>query len=132
MVWGRLIAYLDGVTTEEGAAVKPHIVHRLDMDTSGVVIFAKSPEAANHLCAQFRERTASKSYIALCVGAPVESVFKVWYSRRLQPRLDVSMFLFCACSEHACIRIPAMSRGSKHLTPYNVVRYCQAYFCAVR
>lgn len=55
--------------TSTGGA-KPHIVHRLDMDTSGVVVFAKSAAAADALCRQFRERSSRKEYVALCVAAP--------------------------------------------------------------
>ncbi len=45
-----------------------HTVHRLDMDTSGVIIFAKSAEVKVALQRQFEERTAKKSYVALCQG----------------------------------------------------------------
>ncbi|MBR4977539.1 MAG: RNA pseudouridine synthase [Bacteroidales bacterium] len=42
-------------------------VHRLDMDTSGVMVFAKTPEAAVNLRKQFEEHTVKKTYIArLC------------------------------------------------------------------
>jgi 23S rRNA pseudouridine1911/1915/1917 synthase len=55
--------------TATGGA-KPYIVHRLDMDTSGVVVFAKTASAADALCRQFRERSSRKEYVALCVAAP--------------------------------------------------------------
>ena len=40
-------------------------VHRLDMDTSGVMIFAKNPLAGNHIRKQFEEHTVKKTYKAL-------------------------------------------------------------------
>ena len=40
-------------------------VHRLDMDTSGVMIFAKNPLAGNHIRKQFEEHTVRKTYRAL-------------------------------------------------------------------
>ena len=43
---------------------KTHPVHRLDMDTSGILIFAKTQEAAVHLQRQFEEHTIIKTYIA--------------------------------------------------------------------
>jgi len=59
---------LHHLNTSTGGA-KPHIVHRLDMDTSGVVVFAKSAAAADALCRQFRERSSRKEYVALCVAS---------------------------------------------------------------
>lgn len=44
------------------------IVHRLDMDTSGVVVFARTKEALKGLHKSFRERTVEKSYEALLCG----------------------------------------------------------------
>jgi 23S rRNA pseudouridine1911/1915/1917 synthase len=43
-------------------------VHRLDRDTSGLVIFARSPNAAKHLGAQFRGHTTDRAYLALVRG----------------------------------------------------------------
>ena len=46
-------------------------VHRLDMDTSGVMVFARSPEAAVCLRKQFEEHTVKKTYVArLCPADP--------------------------------------------------------------
>ena len=44
------------------------IVHRLDRDTSGVIIGAKNPEAAKKLQKQFSERTTKKTYFAIVTG----------------------------------------------------------------
>jgi 23S rRNA pseudouridine1911/1915/1917 synthase len=49
-------------------AVRPGIVHRLDRDTSGLLVVAKTPESLEHLSDQFRERTVFKSYVALVHG----------------------------------------------------------------
>lgn len=48
------------------AGVSP--LHRLDLDTSGVVLFAKTEAARKRLSACFRQRTAQKTYLALCFG----------------------------------------------------------------
>ena len=50
--------------------LRPGIVHRLDKDTSGVVVVAKDQEAFADLKRQFQERTARKEYLALVHGAP--------------------------------------------------------------
>lgn len=47
-------------------------VHRLDRDTSGVVVFARTPAAADHLLRQFRKHTTERRYLALVRGAPPE------------------------------------------------------------
>jgi len=47
---------------------RPRPVHRLDRDTTGVVVVAMSPEAEKTLCAQFRERLMAKEYVALVQG----------------------------------------------------------------
>ena len=44
------------------------IVHRLDKETSGVLVIAKKPEAFVNLQTQFRERTVKKTYLALAHG----------------------------------------------------------------
>ncbi len=49
---------------------RPGVVHRLDRDTSGVMVVAKSAEAQHMLKEQWREREPSKVYLALVEGAP--------------------------------------------------------------
>jgi 23S rRNA pseudouridine1911/1915/1917 synthase len=51
-------------------AVRPGIVHRLDRDTSGVMLVAKEPVAFDFLRQQFRDRTADKEYRCVVYGAP--------------------------------------------------------------
>ena len=46
------------------------IVHRLDKDTSGVIIIAKDAEAQAFLAGQFKDRSTRKEYLALTVGLP--------------------------------------------------------------
>jgi RluA family pseudouridine synthase len=53
-----------------GAAV--WVVHRLDRDTSGVLLFARTADAHRRLCVAFEERRVRKAYIALTMGAPAE------------------------------------------------------------
>jgi 23S rRNA pseudouridine1911/1915/1917 synthase len=50
--------------------LRPGIVHRLDKDTSGVLIAAKTPFAHQSLVEQFACRTVEKSYLAVCLGRP--------------------------------------------------------------
>lgn len=52
----------------QGAPLRPGIVHRLDQDTSGVLVVAKSERAYLELVRQFKEREVEKSYLALVYG----------------------------------------------------------------
>ncbi|MBI4332491.1 MAG: RluA family pseudouridine synthase [Chloroflexi bacterium] len=50
-------------------AVRPGVVHRLDKDTSGLIIFARNDRALAHLQQQFKSRKVKKEYLALVRGA---------------------------------------------------------------
>ena len=52
------------------AAPEPVVCHRLDRDTSGCLVLAKDRESARTLMEAFRERTVSKTYLAIVLGAP--------------------------------------------------------------
>jgi 23S rRNA pseudouridine1911/1915/1917 synthase len=53
---------------EPGGVMRPGIVHRLDKDTSGVMVVARTPFARMDLARQFKERTVSKIYLAVVRG----------------------------------------------------------------
>jgi 23S rRNA pseudouridine1911/1915/1917 synthase len=53
---------------EAGRDVVPMIVHRLDRETSGVLVLAKNPEARKRLGAHFETRRVAKSYLAVVAG----------------------------------------------------------------
>ena len=59
---------LDGLADEAGQ--RPKLVHRLDKDTSGVLLVARSARAAGHFSKAFSGRTARKVYWALITGVP--------------------------------------------------------------
>lgn len=52
------------------SAARPGVVHRLDMNTTGVILFAKQNEAHWLLAKQFEERTNTKAYLAVVHGNP--------------------------------------------------------------
>lgn len=56
---------------------RPGIVHRLDRDTSGILIIAKTADAAAHLQRQFAQRTAKKTYLAVTDGVPKLAAAKI-------------------------------------------------------
>lgn len=59
---------MEALRTEDG--VKPRLVHRIDKDTSGILLVAKSRLAASTLAKTFRSRAARKVYWALVAGVP--------------------------------------------------------------
>jgi 23S rRNA pseudouridine955/2504/2580 synthase len=64
--------HLDGMleALRFGAPERPRLVHRLDKDTSGVLLIARNAKAAGELTAAFRRREARKVYWAAVVGVP--------------------------------------------------------------
>lgn len=58
-------------------SIRPGIVHRLDRDTSGLIVVAKTARAHENLSDQFRARTVFKSYSALVHGATKEDKGKI-------------------------------------------------------
>lgn len=65
--------YMRSRTTDGPETNRPGIVHRLDRDTSGVIIAAKSTEAKHWLQKQFSTRNVKKTYIALVKGHPKQA-----------------------------------------------------------
>ncbi len=55
----------------------PRITHRLDKDTSGIIVFAKSRQAAQHMTKLFKEGTPIKTYWACVVGKPEKNQGKI-------------------------------------------------------
>lgn len=69
---------------------KPRLVHRLDRDTSGVLVVARTRGAAQALTAAFRERDTKKTYWALVKGVPREREGRIstWLVREQTPEGD--------------------------------------------
>ncbi len=70
---GTLVSAVLGYAPEVGdvgEVERPGIVHRLDKDTSGLILVAKNAEAQRFLQEAFAERKAEKTYLALVAGRP--------------------------------------------------------------
>jgi 23S rRNA pseudouridine1911/1915/1917 synthase len=65
-----LLAHCAGSLSGIGGVERPGIVHRLDRETSGVIIVAKTDQAHRDLARQFAARTVAKQYAALVSGVP--------------------------------------------------------------
>ncbi len=70
LIQGVLYYCKEMVSTFGDEVMRPGIVHRLDKDTSGVIIVGKNPESRDFLAAQFKDRLTEKSYLALVHGTP--------------------------------------------------------------
>ncbi len=66
---GRGEAHQDSVVSRLWPQLGPVlVVHRLDMDTSGLLVFARHPDALRHLSQQFAQRQTRKTYVAIVHG----------------------------------------------------------------
>ncbi|MFO7871125.1 MAG: RluA family pseudouridine synthase [Kiritimatiellia bacterium] len=90
-----------------GGVLRPGIVHRLDKDTSGAIVAAKTENAMNGLMRQFRNGTVLKEYLALVHGIPdpASGSIETLINRSDHDRKKMSV---------------NVSRGRKALTSYSV------------
>ena len=65
-----LLAHCGDSLSGIGGERRPGIVHRIDKDTSGLLVVAKTQAAHEDLAAQFAEHSIDRRYLALCRGAP--------------------------------------------------------------
>jgi 23S rRNA pseudouridine955/2504/2580 synthase len=103
--------HIDGLLDELrfGAKERPRLVHRLDKDTSGVLLLARSAAAAAKLTAAFREKTTRKTYWAVIVGSP----------RPRQGRIDLA--LAKGAAGHGERVQPDEDEGKRAVTYYRVI-----------
>ena len=69
--------YGTDLPTSDDDGLRPGIVHRLDADTSGVTVCAKTELSFDSLKRQFRERDVEKAYLAVVHGLPKDDIFRV-------------------------------------------------------
>lgn len=62
-----LLAHVEDLSMKFGEQ-RPGIVHRLDKDTSGIIVVAKNDRAHESLTSQFKERSTHRIYYAVCLG----------------------------------------------------------------
>ena len=73
---------------------RPGLVHRIDKDTSGLLVVAKTAEAMTHLSRQFLDKTSTREYIALAWGVFSEAsgTIEGHIGRSLKNRLQMDVF----------------------------------------
>ena len=67
---GALQFHFGPSLSSTGGPLRPGIVHRLDRDTSGVILVARTDQSHTKLAGQFQSRTIEKEYFALVAGRP--------------------------------------------------------------
>lgn len=65
-----LLHHFGGTLSGVGGEKRPGIVHRIDKDTSGLLVVAKSDAAHHGLARQFAAHSVDREYVALCHGCP--------------------------------------------------------------
>ncbi|MBV9687308.1 MAG: RluA family pseudouridine synthase, partial [Alphaproteobacteria bacterium] len=93
-----------------GDSERPRLVHRLDKETSGILVIARTASAAAFLTQAFREKTTRKTYWALVVGLP----------KLRQGRIDLSLAKMMAGRGGERVR-PDAEEGRRALTYYRVI-----------
>jgi len=98
------------------SAQRPGIVHRLDKDTSGLIVVAKHEAARQHLQAQFKARVVSKAYLALLEGhlEPRRGRIEVPIGRDRRQRKRMAV-------------LPLAQGGREAITDYRVLSYYDDY-----
>jgi hypothetical protein len=70
------IFYIPRQKSTEESVLCLQVLHRLDMETTGVILFAKSAEVCAHIHAQFRNRSVQKQYLAITLGNAAEATVR--------------------------------------------------------
>lgn len=86
-----LLHHCKEIQTQEYELLRPGIVHRLDKDTSGVLIAAKNLAAHQKLSEQFANRTVGKRYLAICTSVPPEGDFSARIKRHPIKRKEMTI-----------------------------------------
>jgi 23S rRNA pseudouridine1911/1915/1917 synthase len=107
-----ILAYYPHLTAL-GDSLRPGIVHRLDKDTSGVMLVAKNRPAQTNLAEQFKSRSIAKTYLTLVRGrlTPESGLIEAALGRDPANRQ----------------RMAVVSRGREARTEYRVVKYIGGY-----
>lgn len=105
-----LMYHLRDVPLFSSGEVRPGLVHRIDKNTSGILVIAKTEFAMNRLARQFFERTANRKYVALVWGDMETNEGTVDAHIGRSPRDRMKMFVF-----------PGGEDGKRAITHWKVI-----------
>jgi len=80
-----------GYTAPMDANKEFYLVHRIDKETSGILVLTKTSETSAHLCDQFSGRTVKKTYLAIVKGVPKEKEFTVKFPLGRDPQSKIRL-----------------------------------------
>jgi 23S rRNA pseudouridine1911/1915/1917 synthase len=86
-----LVHYCEQLQAITTTPLRPGIVHRLDKDTSGVMITAKTESAMNKLSKLFADRQVQKVYLAVTVGSPGDGAITEPIGRHPKERMKMAI-----------------------------------------
>ncbi len=112
-----LIHHTDGQLSDVGGPERPGIVHRLDKDTSGLMIVAKNNAAHKVLAEDIKERKVKRFYDALVWGVPMEreNTISTFYGR----------------SPHDRVKMAVLDEGKDAVTHYTVKKPVGLHFSLI-
>jgi 23S rRNA pseudouridine1911/1915/1917 synthase len=98
-----LVYYFGQLPTHRNGEIRPGLVHRIDKDTSGLVVIAKTDEAMTILAKQFFDHTIERTYNALVWGTPKNEKGTITgnVGRSLKDRKIMDVFEDPAIGKHA-------------------------------
>lgn len=78
-----LLAHCEGQLSGIGGVARPGIVHRIDKDTSGLLVVAKTDRAHEGLARQFKDHSVRRHYLALTIDVPAQpaGTVRTWIGR---------------------------------------------------
>ncbi|MHA7819286.1 MAG: RluA family pseudouridine synthase [Erythrobacter sp.] len=106
-----LLHHCAGQLSGIGGVARPGIVHRIDKDTSGLLVVAKSDAAHEGLAAQFAEHSVHRRYLAVCGGHP----------RPSQGTIDERLGRSDSNRKKMAVLPKNSSRGKHAITHYKVI-----------
>ena len=115
LVSGLLASYPELAQLPElgcGQSDRPGIVHRLDKDTSGLLVIARTPDAYRSLTAQMAARSVRRTYLALACGALEAEAGESW-TRRSGDRSAIGRGWLSPREDERRVRTTVCSRGTR-------------------
>ncbi|MFZ4106976.1 RluA family pseudouridine synthase [Flavobacterium sp.] len=91
---------------------RPGLVHRIDKDTSGLLVVAKTEAAMTHLAKQFEDKTSEREYVALVWGNVKEEEGTITgnIARHVKDRMQMSVFADPEIGKHAVTHYKVLER----------------------
>ena len=98
-----LVHHLENLPTHRNGEIRPGLVHRIDKNTSGLLVIAKTEDSMSFLAKQFFDHTVERTYYALVWGVPKENTGTIvgHVGRSLKDRKVMTVFEDGSFGKHA-------------------------------